>query len=56
MASNSSWVIWMVAASVFSSRCLTEEVPGIGSMVRERRSSQATRSAGLGVVGPGHLR
>lgn len=30
------------AAAMFSSRCSTEDVPGIGSMIGERASSQAS--------------
>ena len=36
---------FMRAAAVFSSRCATVEVPGIGSIVFERLSSKARRAA-----------
>jgi len=38
---NSFGVSCTEAAATFSSRCSTELVPGMGSMTRERRSSQA---------------
>jgi len=40
--SNSSVVSSISAAPVFSSRCATEEVPGIGSITGERFSSHAS--------------
>src|SRR4029453_5899032 len=44
-----------LAAATFSSRCAQEEVPGIGSMTGERRSSQARGTGGRGEQGGGDL-
>ncbi len=43
-SSNSSPDSSIPAAAMFSSRCATDDVPGIGSMTGERRSSQASAS------------
>jgi len=39
---NSSSLNSMRAAAMFSSRCATEDVPGMGSMLGDRFSSQAS--------------
>jgi hypothetical protein len=53
MSSPSSWnsspVSRSAAAARFSSRCATDEVPGIGSITGERASSQA-RATWAGVA------
>ena len=41
-ARNSSSLSLICAAAISSSRCLTEEVPGMGNITRERRSNQAS--------------
>lgn len=45
-AANSSSVSLMVAAAAFSSRCSTDDVPGIGSMAGDRFSSHASAICG----------
>src|SRR5260370_22336474 len=49
----SCWYSWSLnrndAASTFSSRCLTDEVPGMGSITGERFSNQASATC-LGVL------
>ncbi len=54
MASNSSWDSLIVAPITFSSRCFTEEVPGIGSIVLERWRSQCDLT-GFRIMPPGDL-
>jgi hypothetical protein len=41
---TSSALSWSAAAAMFSSRCATEPVPGMGSIAGERASSQASRT------------
>ena len=53
---DSSSVSWSAAAAVFSSRCATLDVPGIGSITGESCSSQASATWDVrGVVGRGDL-